>query len=328
MIIALDALGGDRAPRESIAGAVQAARAFGLEIALVGQRALIESELARYDPLPPGLHVVEASQAIGMGESPVEAVRQKRDAAINVAMRLMKDGGASAVVSAGNTGAVVASALLNLGRLSGVERPAIPALFPSTDRGVLLLDVGANAVCKPSYMVQFGYMGSAYMERIFGLERPRVGLLNIGEEEGKGNDLVQEVYEKLKKTPLNFIGNVEGKDITAGGVDVVVTDGFTGNVLVKASEALLEFAFSRVRRVVESKLQYRLAGLVLRDALREMRRRLEYAEYGGVPLLGVNGVVIVAHGRADALAFKNALRAAKETASSGLLAAITGIPKK
>jgi glycerol-3-phosphate acyltransferase PlsX len=328
MIIALDALGGDRAPRESIAGAVQATREFGLEIALVGPRALIEDELARHAPQPSGLHIVEATQAIGMGEPPAQAVRQKRDAAINVAMRLMKDGGASAVVSAGNTGAVVASALLNLGRLPGIERPAIGAIFPSTERGVLILDVGANSICKPSYMVQFGYMGSAYMERIFGLQRPRVGLLNIGEEEGKGNDLAQEVYEKLKKTPLNFVGNVEGKDITAGIVDVVVTDGFTGNVLVKASEALLEFAFGRVRRVVESKLQYRLAGLVLRDALREMRRRLEYAEYGGVPLLGVNGVVIVAHGRADAVAFKNALRAARETASSGLLAALTGIPKK
>ncbi len=328
MIIALDALGGDRAPRESVAGAVRAAREFGLEIALVGPRALIQDELARNGPQSSGLHIVEASQAIAMDESPAQAVRHKRDAAINVAMRLLKDGEAGAVVSAGNTGAVVASALLNVGRLPGIERPAIGAIFPSTEHGVLLLDVGANTVCKPSYMVQFGYMGSAYMERIFGLERPRIGLLNIGEEEGKGNDLVQEVYDKLSKSPLNFIGNVEGKDITAGIVDVVVTDGFTGNVLVKASEALLEFAFGRVRKVVESKLQYRLAGLFLRDALRDMRRRLEYAEYGGVPLLGINGVVIVAHGRADAIAFKNALRAAQETASSGLLTAMTGIPKK
>jgi glycerol-3-phosphate acyltransferase PlsX len=328
MIIALDVMGGDRAPRESIAGAVQAARELGLEIALVGPRRLIEDELARYAPPPSGLHIVEASQAIAMDESPAQAVRQKRDAAINVAMRLAKNGEAGAVVSAGNTGAVVASALLNLGRLPGIERPAIGAIFPSTDRGVLILDVGANAVCKPSYLVQFAYMGSAYMERVFGLERPRIGLLNIGEEEGKGNDLVQEVYEKLKKAPLNFVGNVEGKDITQGVVDVVVTDGFTGNVIVKASEALLEFVFTRVRRVVESKLQYRLAGLMLRDALREMRNRLEYAQYGGVPLLGVNGIVIVAHGRADAVAFKNALRTAREAASSGLLAALSGLPKK
>jgi glycerol-3-phosphate acyltransferase PlsX len=328
MIIALDALGGDRAPREPIAGAVQAVRQFGLEIAVVGPRPLIEDELARHGALPAGLHVVEASQAIGMDESPAQAVRQKRDATINVAMRLLKDGEVSAVVSAGNTGAVVASALLNVGRLAGIERPAIGTIFPSTEHGVLLLDCGANAAAKASYMVQFGYMGTAFMEKAFGIERPRVGLLNIGEEEGKGNELVQEVYDKLKKTPLNFIGNVEGKDITAGIVDVVVTDGFTGNVLVKASEALLDFAFGRVRSVVESKLQYRIAGLFLRDALREMRRKLEYAEYGGVPLLGVNGVVIVAHGRADAIAFTSALRAAQEMASSGLLAAMTGIPKK
>jgi len=328
MIIALDVMGGDRAPRESIAGAVQAARELGLEIALVGPRRLIEDELARHAPPPSGLHIVEASQAIGMDEPPAQAVRQKRDAAINVAMRLAKNGEAGAVVSAGNTGAVVASGLLNLGRLPGIERPALGALFPSTDHGVLILDVGANAVCKPSYLLQFAYMGSAYMERVLGVERPRIGLLNIGEEEGKGNDLVQEVYEKLKKTPLNFVGNVEGKDITQGVVDVVVTDGFTGNVIVKASEALLEFVFTRVRSVVESKLQYRLAGLVLRDALREMRNRLEYAQYGGVPLLGVNGVVIVAHGRADAVAFKSALRTAREAASSGLLAALSGLPKK
>jgi glycerol-3-phosphate acyltransferase PlsX len=328
VIIALDAMGGDRAPHEPILGAVEAARESGLEVALVGRSDLIESDLARQGPPPPGLRIVEAREVIAMDESPAQAVRQKPDASTNVAMRLLKNGEVSAVVSAGNTGAVVASALLNLGRLSGIDRPAICARFPSTEHGVLLLDVGANAECKPSYLVQFAHMGSTYMERMFGMTRPRVGLLNIGEEEKKGNELAQEVHQKLKKTHLNFIGNVEGKDITQGAVDVVVTDGFTGNVTVKASEAVLEFVFSRMREIVSSRIQYQLAGLALRGALREMRRRLDYSEYGGVPLLGVNGIVIVAHGRSDAFAFKNALRTAREAIAANLLDALTGLPKK
>ena len=328
MIIALDAMGGDRAPREPIAGAVQAARELRLEIALVGRREIIESELARQPHRPAGLRIVEAREVIAMGESPAQAVRQKRDASTNVAMRLLKNGEAAAVVSAGNTGAVVASALFNLGRLPGIARPAICALFPSTEHGVLVLDVGANADCKPSYLVQFAHMGSTYMERMFAIPRPRVGLLNIGEEEKKGNELAQEVHQKLRRTHLNFIGNVEGKDITRGAVDVVVTDGFTGNVMVKATEAVLDFVFSRMRDIVSSRIQYQLAGLALRGALRDMRRRLDYSEYGGVPLLGLKGIVIVAHGRSDAFAFKNALRTASEAASSDLLSALTGLPKK
>jgi len=328
MIIALDVMGGDRVPRESVAGAVAAAKELGMQIALVGPRNLIEDELARHAPVPEGLHIVDAAQVIGMDEAPAQAVRQKRDAGINVAMRLLKDGGAAGVVSAGNTGAVVAAALLNLGRLPGIDRPAISAFFPSTEKGVLILDVGANANCKPSYLVQFAHMGATYVERIFGVQHPRVGLLNIGEEDSKGNDLAQEVFLKLQKSNLNFIGNVEGKDIAAGIVDVVVTDGFTGNVTMKASEALLEFLFARMKTALMSKAHYRLAALVLRDALRDVRRKLDYSESGGAPLLGVNGIVIVAHGRSDAYAFRNALRTARDAASSGLLSALTAVPKK
>ncbi len=328
MLIALDAVGGDHAPSEPVSGALQAAAELGLEIALVGPRALLEKELARHDPLPAGLHLVEADQAITMDDPPAQAVRQKRDASINVALRLLKDGKASAVVSAGNTGAVVASALLNLGRLPGIDRPAISALFPSTEHGVLLLDAGANAKCKPSYLVQFAHMGSTYMETMFGIARPRVGLLNIGEEGNKGNDLAQDVHQKLTRTHLSFVGNVEGKDIAQGTVDVVVTDGFTGNVAVKVSEASVEFVFSQIRDILTSKLYYQLAGLALREAFRDMRRRLDYSEYGGVPLLGVDGVVIVAHGRSDAYAFKNALRTARDAVTSGVLEALSSIPKK
>jgi glycerol-3-phosphate acyltransferase PlsX len=328
MLIALDAMGGDRAPREAVAGAVQAARQLDVDIALVGPRGVLESELARHGPLPAGLQLAEASENVAMDESPAQTVRKKRDASINVAMRLLKDREAEAVVAAGNTGAVVASALLNLGRLPGIARPAIGALFPSSEHGVLMLDAGANAECKPSYLVQFAYMGSAYMRSMFGIARPRVGLLNIGEEENKGDGLAREVHQKLKRTQLNFIGNVEGRDIAQGMVDIVVTDGFTGNVAMKISEASVDFVLSRLRQLVASRLQYKLAALALRQAFYDMRQHFDYSEYGGVPLLGVKGVVIVAHGRSDANAFKNALRTAQEALTAGVLEALSGIPKK
>lgn len=326
-MIALDAVGGDRAPGEAIAGAVEAARQFRIPIALVGPRNVVENELARHTDAP-RLEIVEAGQIIAMDEPPTQAVRQKRDASINVAMRMLKSGEADAVVSAGNTGALVASALLNLGRLPGIHRPAIGALLPSTEHGVLLLDAGANAECKPSYLVQFAYMGSAYMERMFGISRPRVGLLNIGEEDTKGNDLAQDVYPKLKKANLNFVGNVEGKDIARNMVDVVVTDGFTGNVAVKMSEASVEFVLSQLKRVLGKGFRNRLAALALSDSLRGIVRRLDYSEYGGVPLLGVNGIVIAAHGRSDAKAFKNALRIAREAVGAGILDALSTVPRK
>jgi glycerol-3-phosphate acyltransferase PlsX len=322
MLIALDAMGGDHAPAETVAGAVQAAREFGLEVALVGPPDVLEAELARHGPRPATIRIVAASETIGMDEAPAQAVRQKRDASINTTMRLVKRGEAAAAVSAGNTGAVMASALFVLGRVGDIERPALGAFFPSTQHGVLMLDVGANADCKPSYLVQFARMGSIYMERLFGFKEPRIGLLNIGEEENKGNELTQEVYRQLQKSALNFVGNVEGKDIATGRVDVAVMDGFTGNVAIKMSEGIVGLVFSEMRSALASRLRYRLAALVLRPALRTVRRRLDYAEYGGVPLLGVNGVVIIAHGRSDATAIKNALRAAGEAAASGIVEAM------
>lgn len=328
MLIALDAMGGDHAPAETVAGAVQAVREFGLEVALVGSPDALEAELARHNPRPAAIRVVGASETIGMDEAPAQAVRQKRDASINAAMRLVKRGEATAAVSAGNTGAVMASALFVLGRVGDIERPALGAFFPSTQRGVLMLDVGANTDCKPSYLVQFARMGSIYMERLFGLKQPRVGLLNIGEEENKGNELTHEVYRQLQKSALNFVGNVEGKDIAAGRVDVAVMDGFTGNIAIKMSEGIVGLVFSEMRSALGSRLHYRLAALVLRPALRAMRRRLDYAEYGGAPLLGVNGVVIIAHGRSDATAIKNALRAAGEAAASGIVEAMAGAFKR
>ena len=325
MIIALDAMGGDRAPSEPVRGAVIARRELGLQVALVGAPELLRDELARHGPVPSGIELVPASEAIGMDEPPVQAVRQKKDSSINVAMDLVKRGVASAVVSAGSTGAVMASALLNLGRVRGIERPAIGTMAPYNTKGILVLDVGANADCKPSYLVQFAQMGAVYMEKVVGMPRPRVGLMNIGEEPSKGNELTQEVYARLQQLDLNFVGNIEPDRIHRGVADVVVTDGFTGNVAVKAVEGMADFIFSQLKAGIMSRPQYRLAALVLRPVLLQMRRRMDYGEYGGAPLLGVNGVVIVAHGRADGQAIKNALRNAREAASSGMLDALRAL---
>ena len=325
MIIALDAMGGDRAPVDPVRGAVLANREFGIDVALVGEPLALQVELERQGGEDLGIQIVSASEAIAMEEQPVQAVRQKKDASINVAMQLVKKGEAAAVVSAGNTGAVMASALLNLGRVPGIERPALGTIAPYTQTGILVLDVGANADCKPSYLVQFAQMGAVYAQKVLGLAQPRIGLLNIGEEESKGNELTQQVFALLRESDLNFIGNVEPDRIPLGVADVVVTDGFTGNVAVKAVEGMADFIFSQLKAGIMSRPQYRLAALVLRPVLLQMRRRMDYGEYGGAPLLGVNGVVIVAHGRADGQAIKNALRNAREAASSGMLDALRAL---
>lgn len=324
MLIALDAMGGDHAPGETVKGALMAVRETDVEVALVGLPDVLKAELARHadGKPPPSVRVVPASEVVGMQEAPAQAVRQKRHSSINEALRLVKEGQASAFVSAGNTGAIVASALLLLGRLSGIERPALSARFPAGAHGVLALDVGATADCKPSYLVQFAHMGCIYVERVYGVERPRVGLLSIGEEEGKGNALTRETYERLSRSSLNFVGNVEGKELMNGSVDVAVSDGFTGNVAMKMCEGMAEFVFRELRQTLGSRLRYRLGALLLLDALRGMRRRLDYAEYGGVPLLGVNGVVFICHGRSRAQAIKNAIRTAKEASDSGMLEAM------
>jgi glycerol-3-phosphate acyltransferase PlsX len=322
VLIALDAMGGDHAPAAIVAGALLARRELGLEIALVGDKQIVEAELARDAAVPSGIEIVHAAEAISMDEHPAQAVRVKRDASINVAMDLVKRGVATACVSAGNTGAVMASALMTLGRIHGIERPAIGTLAPYTPSGVLVLDVGANADVKPNYMVQFAHMGSLYAERVLGIPNPRVALLNIGAEETKGSELVQDVFERLQKSGLNFVGNIEGGDVHKGTVDVVVTDGFTGNVAVKVTEGVADFIFRELRTTIYSKLQYKLAAAILRPALLKMREKMDPGTYGGVPLLGVNGVVTIAHGNSDARAIRNALRFASEGVSSGMLEAI------
>ncbi len=325
MLVALDAMGGDQAPAAIVAGALLARRELGIEVALVGDRRIVEAELARDGATPSGIEIVHASEAIAMEEHPAQAVRAKRDASINVAMDMVKRGVAGACVSAGNTGAVMASALMTLGRIHGIERPALGTLAPFTDAGVLVLDVGANADVKPHYMVQFAQMGSVYAERVLGIKNPRVALLNIGAEDTKGSELVQDVYERLQKAGVNFVGNIEGGDVHKGNVDVVVTDGFTGNVAVKVTEGVADFIFRELRSTIYAKLRYKLAAAILRPALLQMREKMDPGTYGGVPLLGVNGVVTIAHGNSDARAIRNALRFASDGATSGMVDMIRSV---
>lgn len=317
--IALDAMGGDHAPAVVVEGAVAAAREPGVEVILVGRAEVIKAELSKHDTSGLSLPIVHAEDVVEMDEHASTALRQKRQSSIAVGIGLVKEGDASAFVSAGNSGAVMAKALFGLGRIQGVERPAIGTVFPTKSGKCFILDIGANADCKPDYLVQFATMGSAYMERVFGISNPRVGLLSNGEEETKGNQLVQAVFPLLKAAPVNFVGNVEGKDVPSGMADVVVCDGFTGNVLLKLSEGVASSLFDVLKEELTSSLANKLAAMVLKPAFRRVKRRLDYAEYGGAPLLGVNGVVIIAHGRSNALAIKNAVRVAKQAADQKLV---------
>lgn len=325
--VALDAMGGDRAPAEVVAGALMAAGGLGVELLLVGDEAAIRTELKGATHTP-HLQVVHTPDAIGMHEHAAEAVRARPAASINVGLRLLREGRADAFVTAGNTGATMAASLLTLGRIRGISRPALGTVFPGASGPIILLDVGANADCRPMQLVQFAHMGAGYMRRMFGMERPRVGLLSIGEEDSKGNELTIEAHALLRASPLNFIGNLEGKDLTKGLADVAVMDGFTGNVVLKTAEGMAELLFTELRKAVELTPWNRAAGLVLMGELRKVRRRLDYAEYGGAPLLGVDGAVIIGHGRSNARAIFNAVRAARDTVEKGVIEAMRDVARE
>ena len=325
--VALDAMGGDHAPGEIVLGAVQAAREYGFGVYLVGPEDRIQVELARHNTQGLDLPIIHTAEFIPMDEhNPAKAVRNKNTSMVR-ALQLVKDGEALGAVSAGNSGAMMAAAsLMTLKRLKGVERAALGGILPTKDSACMVIDLGANTDCKPEYLQQFALMGSIYMERIMHLKSPRVGLLANGEEEGKGNLQVQEAHQLLKANAstlgINFIGNVEGRDIFAGTVDVVVCDGFVGNVVLKVSEGLSEVLLGLIKAEMTKSLPNKLAALVLQSDLRNMGKRLDYAEYGGLPLLGVNGAAIISHGRSNAKAIKNALRVARQTAETGVAQAI------
>ena len=315
MIIAVDATGGEYAPHEIVKGAIKAAQEYNTEIALVGRKDILYVLAGRYLGKL-GMTIIDASQAIGPNESPIEAVRSKPDSSISVGTNLVRDGLASVFVSAGNTGAVLYSALLSLGKIKGIERPAIGSIINiNATAPSLLIDAGANADCRPDYLVQFAQLGTTYTREIFGISSPRVGLLNNGEEESRGNRLAHETYHLLKKTRLNFIGNIEGQDISRETTDVIVTDGFTGNIVLKTIEGLGD-TFLKLRQVGQllSKAYHLQGRAVLLDVgLGSLVKRMDYREYGGACLLGINGNIIIAHGRSKATAIKNAIGLAKQT---------------
>ncbi|MCL5264108.1 MAG: phosphate acyltransferase PlsX [Chloroflexi bacterium] len=322
MKIAVDVMGGDLGPAEAIKGAMMAVREYDIEVALVGRQADIEAELARQRNLP-SVSIVHADEVVEMREHPTTALRTKRNSSIAVGLNLVKEGQASAFVSPGNTGAIMAMALFTLGRIPGIERPALAIVFPTARGKSLLIDIGANADCKPSYLVQFALMGSLYLSKVFGTVDPKVGLLSIGEEETKGNQLVVETHALLKSQKVvNFIGNVEGKDIPAGVADVVVSDGFVGNVVVKLSEGLGVFLLGIIKEELTRGIISKALTLALLPNFKRVLNRVDYAEWGGSPLLGVEGVCIIAHGRSNAKAIKNAIRVAKQATEQGIVAAI------
>ncbi len=324
--VALDVMGGDNAPAETVLGAVQAAREYGIGVYLVGYEDVIRSELAKHDCSGLDLPIVHTDEVIEMDEHPANAVRRKKNASMILTLQLVRDSAALGAVSAGNSGAMMAASLFTLKRLPGVDRPALGGVFPAQNGVCLIVDMGANTDCKPEYLQQFALMGSIYMQRIFHIAAPRVGLLANGEEESKGNQQVIETHHLLKANAgtldINFIGNIEGRDIATNGADVVVCDGFVGNVVLKLSEGLAETLISLLHTQMTSSFVNKLAAAVLQPGLRKTFKRLDYAEYGGVPLLGVNGSAIIAHGRSNAKAIKNALRVARQTAETGVASAI------
>lgn len=321
--IAVDAMGGDHGPLPIIEGALAGAKTGGASLLLVGPSAELESLLKGLDLGGVDVEIVDAQDVITMNDHPAQAVRRKPNSSINVALRLISEGRADAMLSAGNSGAVMAASLMVLGRIKGVDRPAIASWVPTASGKTLLLDLGAVTDPKPSNLVQFAEMGQVYVERILEIRNPTIGLLSNGEEPTKGNALVQQTHPLLAaREDLNFIGNVEGKDVVNGSVNVIVTDGFTGNVALKTGEGVASMLTDLLRAEVTSSLSRKLAALVLRPAFRSMRNKLDYAEIGGAPLLGVNGAVIIAHGRSTARAIESAISVAIKSAEVDLAGGI------
>jgi glycerol-3-phosphate acyltransferase PlsX len=310
-------MGGDHAPEQVVLGASRAAER-GLDVTVVGQPEQLGPLLEDH----PRLRLVPASEVIGMDEHPTQAVRSKPDASLNVCARLCSRGEVDAWVSAGNSGAVMAAALLVQGRVRGVTRPALGTVLPTRGRPTYFLDVGANVDCRPDFLVQFASMGSVYAERVLGRPQPKVGLLSNGEEETKGDERVREAHERLRRARLNFVGNLEPKDVLAGAADVVVADGFIGNVAIKMAEATAELLFGILREEIPRSVAGKVGGLLIRSQVARIRRRLDWREFGGAPLLGIDGVVVVAHGRSDARAIENAIWVATQAVEADLVGKI------
>jgi glycerol-3-phosphate acyltransferase PlsX len=311
-------MGGDFAPAQVVLGAAQAATEFGIDISLVGLPSSVQPLL---DPHP-RLQLVPCSQVITMEEHPAQSVRAKTDSSMSVCARMCKEKQADGWISAGNSGAIMAAALFIQGRIKGIERPALGSIVPTQNGFAYFLDVGANVDSRPEYLVQFAMMGAVYAREMLGRANPRVGLLSNGEEEGKGDELVKETAKRLKGLLDGFIGNVEPKDIYSAKADVIVADGFVGNVAIKMAEATAEFLFRNLREEIPKTMRGKLGGMLIRPGVRQLRRRIDWREYGGAPLLGIDGVAVIAHGRSDARAIKNAIRVTRDAVQNQLVGKI------
>ncbi|MEO8744012.1 MAG: phosphate acyltransferase PlsX [Candidatus Dormiibacterota bacterium] len=318
MRIAVDAMGGDFAPAQVVRGAAQAATEYGIDISVVGLPSAVQPLLDEH----PRLRLVPCTQVIAMDEHPAQAVRSKPDSSISVCARMCKEGRADGWVSAGNSGAVLAAALFIQGRIRGIDRPALGSIVPTAKGFVYFLDVGANVDSKPEYLVQFATMGAVYAREMMGCPNPRVGLLSNGEEEGKGDELVREATRHMKGSFKGFIGNIEPKDVYAAKADVIVADGFVGNVAIKMAEATAEFLFRNLRDEIRKTMRGKLGGFLIRPGVRQLRARIDWREFGGAPLLGIDGVAVVAHGRSDARAIKNAIRVTRDAVENQLVGKI------
>lgn len=318
MRVAVDAMGGDFGPNIIVEGALKAAEEFKVEVLLVGAEELIEKEIGKFSVSDAKITVVNAAEAIGMGEG-LLAFRRKKRSSIRVGIQLVKDGKAEAFVTTGNTAAVVYISRRVLGPLQGIEKPALSLLVPTLTGLTLLVDVGANVNCRPSDLHQFAIMGHIFMKNVCDIKNPRIALMSIGEEQTKGNDLTKEVFERLQASSLNFIGNLEGKDIYSGKADVIVSDGFTGNIALKVSEGVVETVMSMARTEMMRNFFSKIGFFLMKRNLKKLYKRLHYAEYGGAPLLGLNGVCVIGHGRSNPTAVKNAVRLAKDFVTSQAL---------
>jgi glycerol-3-phosphate acyltransferase PlsX len=325
MRIVVDAMGSDNHPVPDVVGAVDAAREFGDTLILTGDEAQIEGILSQQNMTGVDIEIKHASQAISMTDKPSDVFKNKPDSSVHVGLKLVKDGEADAFVSMGNTGAILGIAMLRpvgLGRIRGIKRPSIGVLFPIKEQP-FLIDNGTNAECKPEYLLQFGIMGSLYVERMRGIKNPRVGLISNGEEEGKGTALIREAMPLLAASGLNYIGSIEPKEFMFGGVDVAVCDGFTGNILMKTAEAIAKYMANELREQIQSGLITAVGGLLAKPAFAKVRKQLDPEEVGGAPLLGVNGVVIIGHGRSSAYAVKQAVGQARQMVENKVVEAIT-----
>ena len=312
IVVAVDAMGGDNAPGPEVAGAVMAARELGIPVILVGQQERVAAELATHQCSGLDIAIQHASEVVGMHDSASDAVRKKKDSSIRVAFDLVREGRAAAVVSTGNSGATMAAGMFTLKRIPGIDRPAIATFVPNLLDQTFVLDIGGNVDCKALHLAQFALMGSVYVQQMFGKERPRVGVLSNGEEESKGNDLTREAHQLLSASPLNYIGYIEGGDIFRGAVDVVVCDGFVGNVVLKVSEGLADAMGKMLKSEFNSRWTSRLGYLLAKPAFQGFRKKVDYAEYGGAPLLGIQGTGMICHGKSSARAVMNAVRVAHD----------------